>query len=39
MPDYVRQIMDLIETRPLETVACAIVALLYVNLMSGPRVR
>ena len=39
MPDLVRQAVDLMLARPLGTLGCAIVAILYVQLMAGPRVR
>ncbi len=39
MPDLVRQALDLMLARPLGTLGCAIVAILYVQLMAGPRVR
>lgn len=39
MPDIVRQLMELAMARPLTTLGCAIAAVLYVQLMSGPRVR
>ena len=39
MPDLIRQIFDLMLAKPLTTLGCAIVAILYVQLMAGPRVR
>jgi|JI10StandDraft_1071094.scaffolds.fasta_scaffold473150_2 hypothetical protein len=39
MPDMLRQLMDLMMDRPLTALGCAIAAVLYVQLMSGPRVR
>ena len=39
MPDIVRQLIDLVLDRPLPTLGCAIAAILYVQLMAGPRVR
>jgi len=39
MPDLVVQIFDLMLARPLTTLGCAIAAVLYVQLMAGPRVR
>lgn len=39
MPEMLRQIFDLMLARPLTTLGCAIVAILYVQLMAGPRVR
>ncbi len=39
MPDLVRQVFDLMLARPLSTLGCAVAAVLYVQLMAGPRVR
>ncbi len=39
MPDVVMQIFDLVLSRPLTTLGCAIAAVLYVQLMAGPRAR
>ena len=39
MPDLVRQALDLMLARPMSTLGCAIAAILYVQLMAGPRVR
>lgn len=39
MPDVMRQALELMLARPMSTLACAIVAILYVQLMAGPRVR
>ena len=39
MPDLVRQVFDLMLARPLSTLGCLIAAILYVQLMAGPRVR
>ena len=39
MRDLLRQIVDLMLDRPMTTLGCAIVAVLYVQLMAGPRVR
>ena len=39
MPDLMRQVLDLMMARPLSTLGCAIAAILYVQLMAGPRVR
>ena len=39
VPDIVQQILDLIIARPLATVGCASVTVLYLQLMRGPRAR
>ena len=39
MSDLLVQIFDVMLARPLTTLGCAIVAVLYVQLMAGPRVR
>ena len=39
MGDLIRHIFDLMLDRPMMTLGCAIVAVLYVQLMAGPRVR
>ena len=39
MPDVMRQILEVMMERPLSTLGCAIAAILYVQLMAGPRVR
>ena len=39
MPEMLRQLIDLMLARPLPTLGCAIAAILYVQLMAGPRVR
>ena len=39
MPDLMRQMFEMVMARPLTTLGCAIVAILYVQLMAGPRVR
>ncbi len=39
MMDVVQRIIDVAADRPMAAVGCAIVVLLYMNLMSGPRAR
>ena len=39
VPEIMQQILDLIVARPMTTGGCAIVTVLYLQLMRGPRAR
>jgi hypothetical protein len=39
MSDLLKQCIEIMMDRPLATVGCAIAAILYVQLMAGPRAR
>lgn len=39
MADVLKHWIDVVADRPMTAVACAVVVLLYMNLMAGPRVR
>jgi hypothetical protein len=39
MSDLLKQCIEIMMARPLATVGCAIAAVLYVQLMAGPRAR
>ncbi len=39
MQDLVNRVIDVVVAQPMVAVGCAIVVLLYLSLMSGPRVR
>jgi hypothetical protein len=39
MSDLLKQCIEIMMDRPLATVGCAVVAILYVQLMAGPRAR
>ena len=39
MSDLLKQCIEIMMDRPLATVGCAVAAILYVQLMAGPRAR